>query len=76
MGLATRKEALHESLKKLSPIHLHYVWGLLAGLCHTENAAGKAGQKLPGKNVQACSPNKDGQTAVLPKNWRQMIDEA
>jgi hypothetical protein len=53
LRLITRKEALHEGLKALSPIQLHYVWGLLDGLRHIESVTGKTGQELPGKNAQS-----------------------
>jgi hypothetical protein len=52
----TKKETLREHLKVLSPVHLHYVWGLLDGLCHKGNPGEGAGPEKPEENDRDCLP--------------------
>ncbi|MDR2784637.1 MAG: hypothetical protein LBB83_01850 [Treponema sp.] len=63
-----KKETFHKNLKLLSPAHLHYVWGLVDGLCHRESAGKTAEPEKPVQSIQACPPVKgEGQDSPLQK---------
>jgi hypothetical protein len=66
--LEAKKETFHKNLRLLSPVNLHYVWGLVDGLCHRESAGKAAGPEEPDQSLHACPPVKDA--ARIPRHRR------